>query len=157
MRMKRILFLGFCTIIGMCLLSCHHKSGNEEKISTDVIQNPNSATGNQGAENMPIFQFNEEEHDFGKVIQGEKVSYSFAFKNIGKSDLLISSVSTSCGCTVPQYPKGIIHAGETKEISVSFDSEGKKGFQNKTISIVANTQPSTKILRIKANVIVPEE
>jgi hypothetical protein len=85
-------------------------------------------------------------------LQGETVSYPFKFKNSGKSDLIIADVSTSCGCTVPSYPKEPIHPGQDGVIKVSFNSAGKHGFQNKSIVIVANTQPNTVILRIKAEV-----
>ncbi len=54
-------------------------------------------------EGKPELEFNSYEHDFGKVVEGEKVSYTFTFENKGKSDLVISSATTSCGCTIPKY------------------------------------------------------
>jgi len=117
-----------------------------------VIENPNTASGKGDLSQLPAFKFEEESHDFGKVIQGESVSYQFRFRNVGKSDLIISDVSTSCGCAVPSYPKIPIRPGQRESIKVSFNSTGKKGFQNKNIVIVANTQPNTTILRIKAEV-----
>lgn len=97
------------------------------------------------------------EHDFGKVIQGEKVSYAFKFKNSGNADLIISDARGSCGCTVADYPKKPMAPGEEGEIDVKFSTEGKKGFQSKTITLVANTEPNSVVLTIKANVQVPEE
>lgn len=117
-----------------------------------MIENPNTASGKGDLSQLPAFKFEEESHDFGKVIQGESVSYQFRFRNVGKSDLIISDVSTSCGCAVPSYPKIPIRPGQRESIKVSFNSTGKKGFQNKNIVIVANTQPNTTILRIKAEV-----
>jgi len=90
------------------------------------------------------------------VNEREKVSYKFKFKNVGNSDLLISKVSTSCGCTVGHYPKEPVKPGEEATVDVTFDSTHKKGMQNKTITILANTQPNRTILRIKANVLMPE-
>jgi hypothetical protein len=119
-----------------------------------VIQNPNTANGKGDLSQLPSFKFVEESHDFGKIMQGETVSYPFKFKNAGKSDLIISDVSTSCGCTVPSFPKAPIHPGQDGAIKVSFNSAGKHGFQNKNIVIVANTQPNTFILRIKAEVMM---
>ena len=85
---------------------------------------------------------------------GETVSYPFKFKNTGKSDLIIADVSTSCGCTVTSYNKEPIHPGKEGVIRVSFNSAGKHGYQNKSIVIVANTQPNTFVLRIKAEVMM---
>jgi len=87
-------------------------------------------------------------------MQGETVSYPFKFRNTGKSDLVISDVSTSCGCTVPSFPKNPIHPGQDGVIKVSFNSAGKHGYQNKNIVVVANTQPNTFILKIKAEVMM---
>jgi hypothetical protein len=85
-------------------------------------------------------------------MQGESVSYNFKFKNSGKSDLIISDVSTSCGCTVVSYPKAPVRPGQGGVIKASFNSAGKHGFQDKAIVLVANTQPNTFVLKIKAEV-----
>jgi len=137
-----------CTGITTFLLT----SCSNDRISSDVIQNPNTANGKGDLSQLPSFKFSEESHDFGKILQGETVSYPFKFKNAGKSDLVISDVSTSCGCTVPSFTKTPIHPGQDGTIKVTFNSAGKHGFQNKNIVIVANTQPNTFILRIKAEV-----
>jgi len=105
---------------------------------------------------MPQITFTEDEHDFGKVIQGEKVTFSFRFKNTGDGDLIIADVSSSCGCTVPKFTKEPISPGSDGTILVTFDSNNRKGFQNKTVTVVSNTQPNTKVLKIKAMIIVPE-
>jgi hypothetical protein len=93
--------------------------------------------------------------NFGKIIQGEKVTYSFKFTNTGKSDLVITGASGSCGCTVPSFPKGPITPGKSGLIDVLFNSEGKKGIQNKTITVLANTQPNAVTLKIKVEIIEP--
>jgi hypothetical protein len=106
---------------------------------------------------MPVLEFESDFHDFGRVIQGEKVSFGFKFTNTGKSDLIISGVSSSCGCTVPDFPKTPIKPGNSHKIDVKFDSEGRRGYQNKTVTISSNTQPSTRVIRIKAEIVLPEE
>jgi hypothetical protein len=141
---KVLLFAG---IIAWSLTAC-----NNGRISSDLIENPNTANGKGDLSQLPTFKFDQEYHDFGKIMQGETVSYPFKFINAGKTDLIIADVSTSCGCTVPSYPKTPIHPGQEGSIKVSFNSAGKHGFQNKNIVIVANTQPNTVILRIKAEV-----
>ncbi len=96
--------------------------------------------------------FEKVEHNFGKIKQGDKVDYNFKFKNTGTADLIISSAKGSCGCTVPEYPKEAVKPGESGEIKVSFNSDGKSGEQSKTVSIFANTVKGTEILTIKASI-----
>ena len=141
-------------IIGISLVSC--ENSNSSAIDTDVVTNSKSASGEEKPYNMPRITFEKMEHDFGKIIQGELVRYSFKFTNTGKSDLLISKVSTSCGCTVSNYPRQAIKPGEGGLIEVIFDSRGRKGFQNKTITVMANSHPNKTTLRIKLNVTLPE-
>lgn len=134
------------------LISCSGNGGN--KLPADIVSNPNSASG-KSEEGLPIISFEKDIHDFGKVIQGEKVSFGFKFKNTGKADLIIAQVNTSCGCTVPKFPKTPIKPGEENVITVMFDSQDRKGVQNKAITVVSNCQPSNTVIRIKAMVIVP--
>jgi len=150
--MKKLLFALLMT--AGILVSCDN---SEKKISTEVVNSPNSAVVKANAGEMPVMEFEETTHDFGKIIQGEKVSYTFKFKNVGESDLLISKVSTSCGCTATDYPKDPVEPGETGKIVVTFDSHNKKGFQNKTATVLANTEPNYTTLYIKTTVEVPEQ
>lgn len=136
--------------------SCRERSSGSDALSGDIVKNPHTADGRENTK-MPFIEFEQDFHDFGKLIQGEKVSYAFKFTNTGKTDLIISRVSSSCGCTVPDYPKTPVKPGETKKIDVKFDSEHRRGFQNKTVTIVSNAQPSAKVLRIKAQIVLPEE
>lgn len=127
----------------------------EEDINADMIQVPVSKDGMTDAE-MPSFEFENDVFEFGTISQGEKVSHSFRFKNIGEADLIINKVEGSCGCTVMKgWPKHPVKPGELGKIDVVFDSNGKKGIQNKTISVVANTYPSTTVLTLKGEVVSP--
>jgi hypothetical protein len=76
-------------------------------------------------------------------------------KTQGSSNLIVSSAHGSCGCTIPEYPKKPILPGEEGVIDVVFASEGKSGIVEKSVTIVTNCEPSTKIIYIKANIIVP--
>jgi hypothetical protein len=153
--MKRLLFLIYpAALVFILAISC--KNSSQSNLSGDLVKNPNTADGKSDTSNLPRFLFNEELHDFGKIIQGEKVSYSFKFKNVGKSDLVITDAHGSCGCTIADYPKTPIPANGEGTIDVKFNTEGKKGFQTKTVTLMANTQPNTKVLTIKAMVQVPE-
>ena len=147
--MKRIIY---CAFLALILSSCGGDKGN---YSTDLIKNDLSANGKEKNENAPRFKFESLEHDFGKVIQGEKLTYSFKFVNEGKTDLLISQASGSCGCTVAEFPQDAITPGKDGVISVTLNTEGKKGTLHKTVTIYANTYPAETILHIKALVELP--
>ncbi|MDH5603874.1 MAG: DUF1573 domain-containing protein [Cyclobacteriaceae bacterium] len=106
---------------------------------------------------LPSFEFVEMEHDFGTIKEGDVVEHTFKFKNTGEAPLIIQSARGSCGCTVPTWPKEPIPVGGTGEITAKFDSKGKAGNQNKTVTISANTWPKSTTLRIKTQVTKLEE
>lgn len=95
--------------------------------------------------------------DFGPLQEGEKVEHVFEFTNTSSNPLTISNAKGSCGCTVPEWPREPIAPGEKGEIKVKYDSKGKKGLQNKTVTLTANTIPSNTMLTIKADVIKTED
>lgn len=131
--------------------SCKEQS---TEISTNDVMNTSTANGSTN-ENLPEIKFEEETHDFGRITQGEKVTFGFKFKNTGKANLIISAANGSCGCTIPEYPKKPIAPGEEATINVVFASEGKSGQVEKSVTVVTNCEPSTRIIYIKANIIVP--
>lgn len=149
----RILFIAF--IFSSFMISCNSSSDNNE-ISTDVIMNPQTADGDIDTTMLPVIEFKEEFFDFGVVIQGEKVSHTFSFKNTGKSNLVLTSVHAGCGCTVPKFSKEPVAPGFTGEIEVTFDSSGRSGLQSKTVTVSSNTQPSRTEIRFVADVVVPK-
>lgn len=136
------------------LLSCQSEQ-QENGLGTDEISNNASGNGNTN-EDLPEIQFTEEVFDFGKITQGEKVNHEFAFTNTGKRNLIISGASGSCGCTVPEWPKEPILPGGKGKINVVFSSEGKSGIQEKTITVITNCEPATRVIRIKTEIIVAE-
>lgn len=90
--------------------------------------------------------------DFGNITQGDKVSHIFKFKNTGKNDLVILDAHVSCGCTVPEWTKTPIKNGESGEVKISFNSEGKMGVQQKTVTLRTNTELGSEIIKFKANI-----
>lgn len=176
--MKRTLILGIVLSMFTTLVSCK----NEEALSkinpesTDVQMNnasneaPSTANSpyeklddavkNQPVEKQvapidgkyPAMTFNKKEHNFGVIKEGDKVETEFIFTNSGEADLIISNASGSCGCTVPEYPKEPIKPGKTGKMKVTFDSNGKPGKQQKSVTITANTQSAREILTINAEV-----
>ena len=116
--------------------------------AAEMIRNPISAKGIQDTTNLPKIEFSEMAYDFGTVDEDDKVSHTFKFKNTGTVPLLISNARSTCGCTVPKWPKEPVSPGEEGKISVVFDTAGKKEKQHKPITITANTYPSKTVLSI---------
>ncbi|HLF33765.1 MAG TPA: DUF1573 domain-containing protein [Cyclobacteriaceae bacterium] len=101
----------------------------------------------------PRLAFDKMSFDFGSIKQSEKVSTEFIMTNNGKSDLNIRQTSSNCGCVVAEMEKTILKPGESVPIKVTFDPAGRRGIQQKSISIFSNdpTGP-TQMITIKANV-----
>lgn len=157
--MRKLIFMA-STYAAVALAACTNETKKEgqEKISTDVIDVPATASETPAQPgSAPVLFLPEDSHDFGRITQGEKVSYAFIFKNTGGSDLVISNAQGSCGCTVPTYPKGPVKPGEEAKIDVVFDSEGKSGLVQKTVTLTTNCNPSSKMLTISATIDVPEK
>lgn len=144
--MKKIYIL--TALMLLTVAACKPSQGTD----VDLIKNPNTADGYDESQRMPKIAFESDMHDFGQLMAGENISYSFKFTNTGNADLVITGCDASCGCTVPDYPKGRIAPGKTGYITVSFKSQGMSGQQVKEIDVYSNTQPSSTKLRIMAHV-----
>ncbi len=112
-----------------------------------------------GGKNMPsdttgtaVITFNLLEHNFGAVKAGEKVGHIFKFTNTGDADLVVTSATASCGCTVPRYNKKPVAPGESGNVEVIFDTSGREGVQTKTVVVQSNASNNLVILRIIAEV-----
>lgn len=101
---------------------------------------------------LPVAVFETTDHDFGTVNEGQKVTHIYKVKNTGNAPLIIQSAQPSCGCTVPDWTKEPIPVGGSGFVKAEFDSSGKPGINNKTITVTANTWPKTTTLRFKAMV-----
>ena len=101
--------------------------------------------------------FEETEWNFGEITQGESVDYAFKFTNTGSEPLIISNAKGSCGCTVPVWPRVPLAPGESGVIDVKFNSKGKKGKQNKKVTLTTNMVPSQMILKVTGLVNLKEE
>ncbi|MAW21575.1 MAG: hypothetical protein CMD16_04180 [Flavobacteriales bacterium] len=149
---KEIIIVLFALVI---LASC---TGSDQKKETfiDSITNPLTAEKDAKELLMPKIKLESDVYDFLEITEGESVSTEFILENIGEAPLLIRSAKGSCGCTVPEWPTEPILAGESGTIKVTFNSTGKKGRQNKTVTLVTNAIPNTKVLRIIGNILVLE-
>lgn len=119
------------------------------------VDNPNVASEADAvvvSENAPVMTFDETEYDFGTIKQGEVVNHTFTFTNTGASPLIIENASATCGCTVPQWTTEPVAPGRKGEIKVQFNSTGKSGQQQPTVTVRANTQPNIVRVAMKGNV-----
>ena len=104
-------------------------------------------------ENMTTMSFDKMSHDYGKVPADSDNKTIFRVTNTGKKPLIIEKVSASCGCTTPSKPEKPIPPGKSDEITVVFHpKETQLGQQNKTVTVIANTDPKMEVLSISAMV-----
>ena len=155
--MNRFFTLAFVLTSLAAMTSCGPKGNHDGKIDTQDVNIPATADGKTPKGSEPVMTFATELHDFGRITQGERVKYAFKFKNTGGSELIISDAHGSCGCTVPEIPTKPVAPGEESVIGVEFNSENKQGKNEKTVTIVSNANPHTKVITIRAEVLVPEK
>jgi hypothetical protein len=141
--------------------SCTHlvkkvEDQKEDRISAKLVNNPITAEKEGGTGLLPEISFDKLWHNFGKINQGESVSYQFIFTNTGQAELIITNAKGSCGCTVPKWPREPILPGESEEIKVTFNSTGKSGKQSKTITLVTNAIPNTIVLTVSAEILIEQ-
>lgn len=146
--MKKVLI--FClAMVAMTSWSCKDNAASKIKSENLETAKKRDAIIELGS---PIIEFDQTVYDFGTIEEGEVIDGKFIVKNTGKTDLLITDVKPSCGCTTPDWTKDPIKPGSSGEIKFSFDSKGRKGTQNKSITIKSNAEKVTEIIRIKGTV-----
>src|SRR6185295_4239034 len=118
--------------ISLLLFAAAATYAQEEKPKLDNVANENVNAGS--------FKFEEETFDFGTIKQNDVVNHDFAFTNTGKEPIIISQAQGSCGCTVPTWPKEPIGPGQKAVIKVTFNSAGKMGMQDKTVTLTSNAK-----------------
>ena len=171
--MKNILTTIFISVMILALISCRDRAAEkriaelesrlaqlEGNKATPAQATPaaNAATPATSAPEekpegpMPVIEFNTTDHDFGTVSEGQKVSFTYNVKNTGQAPLIIQNAQPSCGCTVPDWTKSPIPVGGSGFVKAEFDTHGKTGIQNKTITVTANTWPKTTLIKFKAMV-----
>lgn len=147
--MKKSIILATC---GMLFAATMVNAQTDKVMSKPAATQATAPVENKNAAEMT---FTAEEFNFGTIKQGESVTHEFTFTNDGKEDLIITNAQGSCGCTVPLYPKEPIKKGATGTIKVTFNSAGKMGMQDKTVTITSNAKNSPRILHLKGTVEAP--
>ena len=101
------------------------------------------------ADEQANIRFTETNHDFGKIKEGTKATYEFLYTNTGSAPLILTDVITPCSCTSPDWSKEPLLPGKSSKIIIVFDSNGKPGTFNKTITVKHNGVSGTEYLIIK--------
>lgn len=130
-------------LVLVLLTSCGNKQND----------NPDSGGISVNDAGKAVITFTSYEHDFGKIAEGEKVGCIFKYTNTGTSDLIVTSASASCGCTVPKYDVKPIAPGGSGTMEVMFDATGRSGIQTKTVTVKSNADVQVVILKITADVV----
>lgn len=91
-------------------------------------------------------------HDFGTFAEGTQATYNFRVRNTGTEPVAITNVQPSCGCTTPEWTKTPLKPGEIGYIKVIYNSTGRPGPFNKSITVTSDAATPTHILYIKGNV-----
>lgn len=110
--------------------------------NSDLIRNPATADLPTDTNQLARIIFEEHEFNFGEATEGDIVTHSFKFTNTGKVPLTILNARSTCGCTIPEWPKDPIPPGGTGEINARFNTDMKKNEQHKVITVTANTYPN---------------
>ena len=139
------------SILILAVLSAFAFTSCKEKASDKVNEENVAAAADRDAEaaKFPVMKFEKTEFDFGTIAKGAKVEHEFKFTNTGDAPLVIVNATSSCGCTVPEYPKEAIAPGEDGQLLVKYDGSGVNQV-SKTVTIVANTKNGKETLKIKA-------
>ena len=148
--MKKSIFI-VAILSAFVFTSC--KENAADKVNEDNVEEAANRDANAGK--FPKMEFAETEFDFGTIDQGTNVEHVFKFTNTGDAPLVIVDAKSSCGCTVPSYPKTPVGVGEEAELLVKFNGSGKNQV-SKTVTITANTETGKETIKIKAFV-TPKE
>lgn len=140
--MRKVMLLLLATAFVAC----------ESKDDTDYNGQVRQKT-NKPAE-VTTMEFDHMEYDFGKVNALEDNVHYFKVKNTGTKPLIIQNAKSSCGCTIPEKPEEPIAPGASYDLKVIFKpKESQRGtVVEKTITVTANTAPSSQQLKIKGDV-----
>lgn len=150
MKISKIFWLLAIAVLMTTLNSCSSNASKE--VDATIVNIPVEVDGTTDNAKMPVITFETTNHDFGNLMQGEKVSYTYKFTNTGKAPLVISSVVPSCGCTVAQFTKTPIMPNGHGTVSINFNTETKRGMVQSGVIVQANTYPSETKLTFTATV-----
>ena len=147
--MKKITIICIA-MLSLAIVSCKDNAASKIKSTNLETAKERDAIISLGS---AIIEFDKTEFEFGTINEGDVVDGSFKITNKGKVDLMIFTAKPSCGCTVPEWPKEAIKPGESADLKFVFNSRGKVGNNNKSITLKTNTAKGTEVIRIKGTVL----
>ena len=119
--MKKVL-IALSAVVVLGFTSCKENASNKIDSANVVV----AAERDEAAKQIPVMSFEKSEHDFGTIEQGTPQETIFKFTNTGDGPLIITDATSSCGCTVPVYPKNTpVAPGESGEMVVKFNGSGQ--------------------------------
>ncbi|WP_299094737.1 DUF1573 domain-containing protein [uncultured Winogradskyella sp.] len=148
--MKKII-LGLSALCMIAFTSC--KDDAASKVNSENVAVAAERDANAG--DFPVMELDKTVHDFGTIENGTPVETIFKYTNKGNSMLVVSNIKSTCGCTVPSNYTKEVAPGETGEFTVKFNGKGN-GKVSKSLTITANTEKGTEIVKITAMVNNPE-
>jgi hypothetical protein len=150
--MKKITILFAFIISASTFISC--ADGNAAATGKINKENLNKAKSRdiEIKKGTASISFDTNVYDFGTVNEGDIVETTFKVTNSGKTDLVITNAQVTCGCTVPVWPKGAIKPGQTEDVKVKFNTNGKRNRQQKNITLITNTESGREVLTLKGMV-----
>ena len=134
--MKRVLFTLLCATV------CMVEANAQEQVPQVTTTWPTPPTDGT------LLKFNEDVHDFGTINEGPKVTYDFEFTNVGQKSVSLTGVKSPCGCTVAQWTHEIVPAGGKGTITVTFNTAGRPGKLEKTLTVNTDADPKPELIRI---------
>ena len=142
--MKKV-FLAVGLVAALAFTGC--KDNASDKVKGENVEM--AATRDAEATVFPEMEFEETAYDFGNIARGTAVEHVFKFKNTGKAPLVIVDATSTCGCTVPSYPKEPIQPGETGELLVKYNGSGLNEV-TKVVTVKSNTEKGSETVKITA-------
>ena len=142
--MKSLRYHSIWLLLLLLIMAC---SGHNDRSDINLKETGDKV---QNAVKQPVITFDTLSHDFGTIIEGEKVVCYFDYENTGTADLLIQSVEATCGCTTPDWSSEPLKPGQRKSLSVIFDATGRSGSQRKVVTVISNSSNEVVRLTLKA-------
>ncbi len=122
-------------------------------VSVGYSQEKDKVTQTIGqSSNGPQITFDKVVHDYGTIFKDGDGKCEFKFTNNGNEPLVLSTVRSSCGCTVPKWPREPILPGKSSVIDVKYDTR-RMGTINKRITVLSNAKTSSVVLSIKGKIV----
>jgi len=135
--MKRIIF--FVTVLFFASITFAQEEGKEKEPISESTNGPEIA-------------FEKVVHDYGTLYKEGDGNCEFKFTNTGNEPLVLSTVRSSCGCTVPKWPREPILPGKNSVITVKYDTR-RIGTINKRITVMSNAKTASVVLSIKGKIL----